>query len=310
LYRVPFRWPDGAFLAVAFDVAWEAFPQDVGTPTSTQHGVRRPFQNASRRPLSYDRDMGIVYERAFAERGGIQRLLDVFERQGMKFTALACGEAVDNFPELARAMAEQGHDMSSENWNHEYSVLQSQDEERAEIERTVDAFVRALGAPPSGYTCPGSLSTPGTYEMVAENGYLSVGDFTHTEVPFVMPIGDRSLVCIPHCIHHDYLSWTPRQVFEMWRDDFDALYDEGKRGYPKLLSYGFHPYLFRGFRARVVEEMIAYAKRHSNIWFARRVDIANWVNAEFPTTSVDDFYPESAQSTSIYRLHAPAVAAG
>jgi peptidoglycan/xylan/chitin deacetylase (PgdA/CDA1 family) len=302
LYQYPFRLPDGAAIGILFDMAWEAFPDDIGTATSTQHAVRRPFQNASRRTLTHERDMGLIHERAFAERGGIQRALDVFDRHGILFTALACGAAVEHFPELARRIAERGHEMSSENWNHEYSILQTREQERMEIEQTVNAFREVLGTTPTGYTCPGSLSTPHTYELVAELGYQWIGDFTNTEVPFVKRFGDRRLVCIPHCVHHDYLPWTPRQVWEMWRDDFDALYAEGQRGNPKLLSYGFHPYLFRGFRAQMVEQMIAHAQQHERVWFARRIDIANWVMSEFPTISIDDFYPESAASEAVYQL--------
>jgi peptidoglycan/xylan/chitin deacetylase (PgdA/CDA1 family) len=298
MYQFPFRWPDGAYIALTFDLAWEAWPGDLGMPGSTQRGGGRPFMaNAV-----HKRDLSTIYQHAFAERGGMQRAMDLFDRHGVKLTVLACGLAVERFPAIARELFDRGHDMSSENWDHQYAALQTLDEERADIARTVRAFEQALGVPPSGYTSSGGLATPHTYRLVAEQGYRWIGDFTHSEVPFVRTIGERRLVCVSHCLHHDYVNVTPRQLTAQWKDDFDALYAEGRRGWPKMLSFGFHSYLLRGFRTLQIEEQIAYAKSHPRVWFARKADIAAWVLENYPDLTLDDFYPESAQSTAIYEL--------
>jgi peptidoglycan/xylan/chitin deacetylase (PgdA/CDA1 family) len=303
VYSYPFRWPDGAYIALTFDVVWEGWPADLGTPASTQHSTRRPIHaNAT-----YQRDMFAIYEHAFAERGGMQRILDLLDRHQVKATVLACGVAVQHFPDIARTLHARGHELSSENWDHKYSVLQTPEEERADNDRTVQAFKDVLGCGPTGYTSSVGLSTPHTLQYVAENGYQWYGDFVNTEMPFVKRVGDRKLVCLPHCLIHDYLcagpgGWTPRQVAEVWQDEFDALYEEGRRGYPKLLSFALHGYLCRGMRTRPLEDLIAYARSHPKVWFARRIDIANWVLEHYPELTLDDFYPESAQSTTIYGL--------
>ena len=48
-------------------------------------------------------------------------------------------------------------------------------------------------------------------------------------------------------------------------------------GDPKFMIWGNHPFVGgRPFRAVLLREFIRYAKGHSKVWFARRIEIANW----------------------------------
>jgi len=80
--RKPIKWPENARIALSFFVSWESWPDDLGTNASHQRSNRgRMPENAI-----YKRDMGVVMDREFGDKCGIWRILDLFEREGIKAT--------------------------------------------------------------------------------------------------------------------------------------------------------------------------------------------------------------------------------
>ena len=54
------------------------------------------------------------------------------------------------------------------------------------------------------------------------------------------------------------------------------LYQEGAKR-PKMMSIGLHCRIAgKPGRALAVQRFLEYARRHSDVWFARRIDIARW----------------------------------
>ena len=65
------------------------------------------------------------------------------------------------------------------------------------------------------------------------------------------------------------------QFFNYLKDSFDLLYDEGRRGAPKMLSVGLHCRLVgRPGRAAALARFLDYVAGHENVWVCRRIDIA------------------------------------
>ena len=73
-----------------------------------------------RRAAKYTRIMRPVYETAFAETGGMQRLLDLWQRYEIRTSTYADGLNVSLFPELAREVAANGHEFLVQGWDHEF----------------------------------------------------------------------------------------------------------------------------------------------------------------------------------------------
>lgn len=93
----------------------------------------------------------------------------------------------------------------------------------------------------------------------------------------------HDIIVIPYNMAgcHDYSTYatarTPRDLLQIWKDQFDCLYKEGERGYPKFFSINFHPFVSGApYRAQVVEEFFKYTRSHSKVWFAPRAEIADW----------------------------------
>ena len=67
----------------------------------------------------------------------------------------------------------------------------------------------------------------------------------------------------------------PAAVFEIFRREFDAAYDEGG-----LFQLTMHPHVI-GYRSRIwiLEELIRHARQRGSVWFATHAEVVEWVCA-------------------------------
>jgi hypothetical protein len=65
----------------------------------------------------------------------------------------------------------------------------------------------------------------------------------------------------------------PRQLLEIWRDEFDAAYDHGG-----LFQLTCHPHVI-GHRSRltILRQLIAHMGERGGVWFATHREVAEYV---------------------------------
>jgi allantoinase len=276
----PIEWPGKAKICVTFIVPWEVWPENFGTRESLQRADGAPHPPAN---AKFNKNMHLVTEREYGDRAGIWRLLDLFERYDLKVTFLMNGLKVEQFADACRYIKSQGHEFSAESYVHEYSYMYTREEEREQIQLSVAAFEKVLGQKPTGYLSPGHASTPDTLGLVAEAGFVWWADPLNSDVPYTVEAGGRKVVVVPYNVDgcNDYSTYgkgrSPRALLQIMKDQFNYLYREGERGSPKFFAFNMHPFLSGvPFRAQIIEEFIQYAKGFSDVWFARRIEIANW----------------------------------
>ena len=299
MYKAPFRWPDGAYIAVVFNMSWEVSPH-LGTADSKENRTQKVPATAH-----YGRAMRSVYEHAFGETGGLQRLLDLWERHGIRTSTYADGLTVQLYPDLAREVAARGHELLVQGWQHAFLWNMSAEDQMQEIDKTNAVFEQVLGRRAAGYSSPGGHLTAETFTILAERGFKYSCGLRNAEVPFIIPVGDRKLVGMTSYALSDTMTTrgiSPRDLMTMWQDNFDAMYDEGQRGHPKLLAYGTHPIMAHAFRTRPLEDAIRYAQSKPKVWITTREQIADWVLQEYPDMTLSAFYPEAVSSDRHYGL--------
>jgi peptidoglycan/xylan/chitin deacetylase (PgdA/CDA1 family) len=274
------EWPNKAKICVTFIVPWEVWPENFATRDSLQRSSHRvPPVDAV-----FKRNMAAITEREYGDRVGIWRLLDLFERHDLKMTMLMNGKKVEQFPDVCREIKAMGHEFSSESYEHEYSYMFTRDQERESIVKSIAAFERVLGEKPTGYLSPGHSSTDHTLELVAEQKcFIWWADPLNCDVPYTVAAGGRKVVVVPYNVPgcNDYSTYgsqrTPRDLLQIMKDHFDYLYWEGQQGSPKYWAVNMHPFVSGvPFRTKIMDEFITYAKGFSDVWFARRLEIANW----------------------------------
>ncbi|MBI4529566.1 MAG: polysaccharide deacetylase family protein [Deltaproteobacteria bacterium] len=277
--RKPVKWPNNARVAITTCIVTESWPEDLGTPTSLQ----AEFRKGPPREAKFQKDTASITDRQYGERVGVYRVMNVLKEEGIKASFFVNGYTVEAFPELMKQIVAEGHELCSENWRHEYVTMMTTDEQRNDIKRTVDTFQRVLGFKPQGYIMPGELPTDETPGILAELGYKYWMCFLHEDLPYILKVDGGELVLASYGIWTtDHRTGqadagrTPRELLQLWKDNFDWIYEEGET-YPGFMSLGLHPFLIgRPFRTVILREFLRYAKGHPGVWFPRGIDLANY----------------------------------
>ena len=190
-------------------------------------------------------------------------------------------------PEQLSAMVESGWEIAS----HGLKWVEHKDmpieEERAAMAESIRLHTAMLGERPLGwYTGRCSMNT--TQLIMEEGGFLYSSDDYSDDLPYWLPRpqGGQHLI-IPYTLDaNDMRFATPQgfnageQFFNYLKDSFDSLYEEGRKGAPKMMSIGLHCRLIgRPGRVQCLERFIDYIQRKRRVWTPRRIDIAkHWHN--------------------------------
>ncbi len=257
--RKPIKWPDGARIAITPCVAFETWPEDLGGPNTLQQENRRSFP----RNAVTKRNLAIITDREFGERVGIYRMLEIFEQEKIQTSFFPTGITVQNYPEIFKEIAEQGHEVGTETWIHDYSYMKKREKEKKDLQKTVDAVKKVVGKAPVGYLSTGVAPSAVTPEIILELGYTYWMDPQHQETPYTLKLKKQELTVLSYFQDlNDYSSYqragrTPRDMLQMWKDCFDCLYEEGasrseihdvgqssvrrRAAIPRAVAAGIHP---------------------------------------------------------------------
>jgi allantoinase len=269
-YPRQWEWPNGAKIAMSVNLAFEAFRFK---SQYTQEGRPGKVDHFS---LSYAE---------YGAKAGIWRVLDFLDEVGLKGSMSTNGKAAELYPEACRAVAQAGHELVGHGWEND--VLTDEDNpdaERDEIRRVTKAITDASGFRPVGWTSPGSAGSANTLNFLAAEGYVWNGDEGNDDLPYVKTTAHGPMVLLPrvNMPHNDLSIWIqgknpPGVIWDQFKDTFDELYSEGKRGSPKWIEIVLHAHMAgRPTLIPTLRRCIAYAKQHEDVWFAKKRELAEW----------------------------------
>ncbi len=281
------NWPGGARVAVQFVVNYEEGGENNilhGDPAS--EAFLSEIVGAAAWPGQRHWNMESIYE--YGARAGFWRLHKLFTRNGIPVTVYGVADALARSPEQVAAMQDADWEIASHGLKWiDYKDF-SEADERAHMAEAIRLHAEVTGAKPLGwYTGRCSLNTVG---LAAEQEFAYLADSYADDLPYWVRIGDRDQLIVPYTLDcNDMRFATPQgfnagDQFENYlRDSFDALYQEGKDGSPKMLSIGLHCRLIgRPGRIGALERFIKYVRKKNRVWFARRIDIARHWAAHHP----------------------------
>ena len=274
------RWPGGARVAVQFVVNYEE-----GGENSVLHGdaASEAFLSeiTGAQPLKGVRHMNMesIYE--YGSRAGFWRLWRMFGDRGMPVTVYGVATALARNPQAVAAMQEEGWEIASHGlkWiDHQYL---DREEERRQIREAVRLHAEVTGARPEGWYC--GRTSPNSLELaVEEGGFLYVADSYADDLPYWVTVGGRRQLIVPYTLDANDMRFAIQagftagdQFFGYLKDSFDVLYEEGRRGAPKMMSVGLHCRLVgRPGRAAALARFLDYVAGHEQVWVCRRDEIA------------------------------------
>jgi peptidoglycan/xylan/chitin deacetylase (PgdA/CDA1 family) len=200
----------------------------------------------------------------FAGEVGSPRLLRMFERLGIKTTWFIPGHSIETFPKEMKAVADAGHEIGIHGYSHENPIAMTREQETEILDKCIDLVTKLSGKRPTGYVAPWWEFSPVTNELLLERGIKYDHSLMHNDhTPYYVRVGDSwtkidyskrprewmvplkrgqetNLIEIPASWYLDDLPpmmfikkspnshgfVNPRDIEEMWRDQFDWVYRE------------------------------------------------------------------------------------
>jgi peptidoglycan-N-acetylglucosamine deacetylase len=255
-------------------------------------------------PLDISRGM-------FAGEIGTMRLLTLLDRWGIKATWFAPGHSVETFPDQIKRIVDSGHEIGVHGYSHENPIAMSRDQETAVLDKCIDVITKVAGRAPTGYVAPWWEFSPNTAELLLERGikydhslmhrdftpyYVRTGD-SWTKIDYSKPAKEWMkplvrgkeipLIEIPASWYLDDLPpmmfikaapnshgfVNPRQLEEMWRDQFDWVYRENDYA---VYTLTIHPDVAgRPQVLLMLERLYEYISSHEGVQFMTFDQIAD-----------------------------------
>lgn len=266
-------WPKNEKLAISISMQFEAG----GEP---EHGADSPFSGAPL-PLEYP-DLPAKTWFEYGYREGIPRLLDLWDKYGIKVTSHMVGQAALANPELAKEIVKRGHEAAAHgmSWLSQYNM--SRDKEKEFIAAGVKAVHDVTGVTPRGYNCNWLRRSVNTILILQELGFLYHIDDLSRDEPFVLTVNEKPFVVVPYTVRCNDIvlmegrNFSPNNFFETLKYEFDQLYAEGATR-QRQMSISTHDRIGgTPSVVRALDKFLEYASKHSDVWFARKDEIAEW----------------------------------
>ena len=261
----PESWPNEARVAVLF-----SFDVDNETVQGLRDG------NVSVGPLS---------QGEYGSRVALPRVVELMNREGIPSTFFFPAWSLKLAPSQAEVIQSSGmHEIAVHGWIHERNSELDADTEERLLVAAIEEVTELTGEKPVGYRAPSWNFSPNTLEIVLRLGFLYESSLMADDRPYELlhngqPTG---LVELPvEWILDDAPLFnprgnsysSPREVMQVWIDEFDKAWEEGT-----MFLLTMHPH-YIGHRSRIValEGLIEHMKSRGNVWFATHEATAHYV---------------------------------
>ena len=282
------KWPDGARVAVQFVLNYEE-----GGENNILHGdaaseaFLSEIVGAAAGPGQGHWNMESIYE--YGARAGFWRLWRMFTERKIRPTIYGVATALMRSPDQVKAMKEADWEIASHGYKWVEHKDMPEEVERQQIAEAIRVHSEVTGERPLGwYTGRCSMNT--TKLVMEEGGFLYSSDDYADDLPyFLKKAGGEKHLIIPYTLDaNDMRFGTPQgfntgeHFYQYLKDSFDCLYEEGRRGSPKMMSVGLHCRLVgRPGRALGLAKFMDYVQSKEKVWIPRRIDIARHWHATF-----------------------------
>ncbi len=262
----PTHWPDGARCAVAL-----SFDADHDTI---------PLRDGDESPMR-------ISQGQYGNRQGVPRIRKLLDREGVRASFFYPAVSALLYPDEARAVAQDGHEIGIHSWIHERNTVLPYEAERDLAFRAAETLEKITGQRPVGMRTASWDFSPRTLDIIREMGLLYDSSLMADDDPYELlsdgtPTGIVELP--PEWIRDDAVYWNmnrfsalrpytpPSSVAEVFLAELDGAWEESG-----MFLLTMHPH-YIGHRSRmpVLEKVIAHAKAKGGCWFATHAEVAAW----------------------------------
>lgn len=272
-------WPGGAKMALSVVVNVEEGSEqsiargDRGMEPVDELGIfiKAPIRN-------YANESNYLY----GIKAGAPRIVKLLREFDIKASWTVAALSLENYPEIARAIVDLGHEPVSHGWRWVHQFKFDEAQEREFIRKAVSSIEATCGERPYGWLSRYML-TDNTRRLLIEEGFTYHMDDYSGDVPFWDrdTVPGKPMVIVPYQLdNNDMKMWTdPAMTPEQWlayaKRNFDQVYREGVEGNPKMMSLGLHLRIIgRPGRIWALEEFFRHVRAHDGVWVTTRRAIA------------------------------------
>ena len=263
----PVSWPDGNKVAVllSFDVDNETVAWWDGEPSAT------------------DLSRG-----EYGSRVALKRVVDLLDKEEGPASFFIPALSLKLAPQMADEIKRlPRHEFAVHGWIHERNYRVPAEREMEMVLDAIKVLEDITGEKPVGYRAPSWNFSEATPDILKEAGFLYESSMMADDRPYELMInGEGSgIVELP-------VEWilddapllnprgdrytNPREILQVWKDEFDMAYEEGT-----MFLLTMHPH-YIGHRSRIValRLLIEYMKSKPGVWFATHAEAAKYVKEQ------------------------------
>lgn len=263
----PDSWPDGGRVAVllSFDVDNETVWLRNG-----------------------DTNVGGLSQGEYGSRVALGRIIDLLDEFDIPASFFGPALSFSLAPHQVDMIQASGrHEIGVHGWIHERNATLPREEEARLLRMAVERLTELMGERPVGYRAPSWNFSDSTLDLLLEMDFLYDSslmaddrpyeinangqptglvelpvDWILDDAPLFNPLGDRYA--------------NPREVLEVYKDEFDVAYEEGT-----MFLLTMHPH-YIGHRSRIVilRELIEHMRSKPNVWFGTHRAAVEWVRTQ------------------------------
>ncbi|MDX6477224.1 MAG: hypothetical protein QOH95_2735 [Gaiellaceae bacterium] len=271
------RWQDDAKVAVQIVVNYEEGSEKTFAMGDDVNDILYELPFA----LEGQRDLAVESMYEYGSRAGIWRMFRVFDAADIPVTFFGAAVALERNPEVATKLAARGDETAGHGYRWSNHFEMSRDDEREAIRLAIESIERTTGTRPVGWYCR-EMSVNTRELVVEEGGFVYDSDSYNDDLPYWTRILDRPHLVVPYgLVVNDarYIVGTgfgsPDHFFETAKAHLDRLRNDGD-DVSRMMSIGLHPRITGNpARSDGIARFIDYAQSLGDVWFARRIDIAN-----------------------------------
>ena len=235
-----------------------------------------------------DTSIGGLSQGEYGARVALGRILGLLDEYEIAASFFGPAVSFSLNPQMVEAIQSSGrHEIGIHGWIHETNATLPREEEERLLRKAVERMTELTGKRPVGYRAPSWNFSENTLNLLMEMDFLYDSSLMADDRPYEIvangqPTGfvelpvewilDDAPLMSPLGTRYS----SPRDVLQVYKDEFDIAYQEGT-----TLVLTMHPH-YIGHRSRIVvlRELIEYIEQKPDVWFGTHEQAVRWVREQ------------------------------
>ena len=224
---------------------------------------------------------------------GLKRVLDAFERYGIKGTFFIPGKVVEIYPDEVNEIVKKGHEIGLSGYEYENFASLTVERQEEALEKGIYAFKNVCNLRPEGFRAPNGEITIDTIDLLIKFGFKYSSSMFSDDRPYFSSYkpNQKDMLEIPiHWELNDFplfaFNYYPSFPLGQGRiSNYTSVLDSWINEYKAYYKYGlcyvtqFDPSTIgTPGRIRLLEELLDYIVRTDKVYIATCNEVADFCN--------------------------------